>query len=219
MFSSDSKSSGVNKFVFIRFRDQNWNRDISVNWDFMSDWDSNSNVGIYRNSVLNLVVSVNDVSSVNRSVIAWYSSSVNWSSLLQLNISLNGVLSRLSDLSGVYGSSWNIVVHSSLGLSGLNRKIYNLFWMSDSRRVNKPKFGLLGVVDRLNVVLSVNSVTRDGNLSDSGVILVDNIFHSWFSGSSNVRRIDKLYGFSVVSKSRLNVLIVSGNWSSNLHVS
>lgn len=139
MFSSYINSSSVNNSIFLtlHFWDQNWNRNILINRDFMSDRDSNVIVLVVWNSVCYLMINSSRISLINRTVVNSLSSSVNRSSLLQLYFSFNLVHRRISNLLGINSSSRNSIVHRSVSLSSLNRKCYNFLWMSYSRRIYK----------------------------------------------------------------------------------
>ena len=71
----------------------------------------------------------------------------------------------------------------------------------------------------MNVVLSVNGASWNGNLSNSVVGLVGGRLNLRFEGSSDFRRVHQLNVLSVISNGRLNVSIVLSNRSSNVHIS
>jgi len=213
-------SSGVDDSVFLfSFRDQNRNGDILINRNFVGDRNVNVIVDVVRNSVSNLVAYSSSSSSVLWSIVSNRSISVNRFSLLELNIGGNVVLGRILDFLGVDSSSRNGVVHGSVDLTVLYRKSHNFFRVSYSRGVDERKSGLFGVVNRLNVILSVDGASRNGNLSNTAVSLVSGRLYLRFESSSDFRRVHQLNGLSVICNGRLNVSIVLGNRSSNLHIS
>lgn len=176
-------------------------------------------VHVVRNFVSNLVGYLSSGSSIYRSVVCRHSVSEYRFSLLKFDVGGNVVLGWLSDFLSVDSSSRNSVVHGSVNLTGLNRKSYNFFRVSYSRRISELKSGFFGVVNRLNEILSVNNISWYLNFSNSVVSFVGGRLNLWFEGSSNFRRVYQLYVLSVISNGRLNVSIVLGDWSSYLHVS
>lgn len=124
---------------------------------------------------------------------------------------------RESNFLGVDGSSRNVVVHSSLGLSGLNWKSDNFLWVVYSRGINESDVGFFLVVDRLNVVLGVDGVPWDGHVSYSGVALVGGRHNSWFEGSSYFRRVDDLDYFPVFLNGRLYISVGLNGVSWDVH--
>ena len=111
----------VNNGFFWLFRNQNWNRNIFVNRNLVSNWNFYTNILIIRNSYTNSMINSSCISGVYWFTINCLSISINRFSLYKFNFSINCLLDRLSNLLSIDSSSWNSIVHSSIGLSGLNR--------------------------------------------------------------------------------------------------
>lgn len=126
---------------------------------------------------------------------------------------------RLSDLLGVNGSSWNIVVHGSHGLGVLGRKGDYFLIMVNWCRFREPKFNIFFVINRLDKILSISGISWNRNGSGSIVGLV----HGWLDlclpGSSLSRVVDDVNLLPVFSQSWLNISVLFNDVSSYIHSS
>lgn len=156
----------------------------------------------------NLRVFMSGLSRVGGLQVLSLSCSVDRLTSVKLDLSVQLVMRRHPNLLGINCSSWNCIVHCLGGLSGHYWKNLYLLRVMNRLRICKLQFNLLGVINRLNYILGVDSVSWNLNSSHYVVVLSLGRGNSWIKSSSNLWGANDLYNFSVFGYLGLDIGVI-----------